>query len=70
MGDHEERSDFDIAISAPELEKTTLARVRDAVGQCRTLYKITVSLLETMPERLKVRVISQGVTIYEREKTE
>ena len=70
VGDHDERSDFDIAISAPDLNRAGVSRMRDAVGQSRTLYKISISRLEFMPHRLKACVLLQGVTIYERKKTE
>jgi predicted nucleotidyltransferase len=66
VGDHDERSDFDVAISAPTLTRTEFSKMRDAITHSRTLYKISVSLLETMPERLRARVTSQGLTVYER----
>ena len=69
VGDHEDRSDFDIAVSAPNLPRTRWSYLRDAVGQSRTLYKISVSLFEAMPDRLKESVISQGVVLYERKET-
>ena len=66
VGDHDEKSDFDIAISAPSLARSELTKLRDTIGHARTLYKISVSLLEMMPERLRARVTSQGITVYER----
>jgi uncharacterized protein len=69
IGDHEDRSDFDIAVSAPNMPKTSWSYLRDAVGQSRTLYKVSVSLIEVMPDRLKASVFSQGVVLYERKET-
>jgi predicted nucleotidyltransferase len=66
VGDHDEKSDFDIAVSAPALARRDFSKLRDAIAHSRTLYKISVSLLETMPERLRARVTSQGLTVYER----
>lgn len=66
MGDHDERSDIDIAISAPDLTRADLALLRDRVCRARTLYRIAISPLESMPQGLCARVIEQGVTIYER----
>lgn len=66
VGDHDERSDFDIAISAPGLSKLDLARLRHEVAHAETLYKISVTPLETMPKKLATRVLSQGIIIYER----
>ena len=70
VGDHEDRSDVDIAISAPTLSRKGLVQLRDVIGQSRTLFKISVSVLEHMPPQLKDRVISQGVYLYERSQTE
>ena len=65
VGDHDDRSDFDIAVSAPTLSRAGLARLRDCIGQSRTLFKISISVLEQMPFQLRDRVISQGVRLYE-----
>jgi predicted nucleotidyltransferase len=70
VGDHDDRSDVDIAISAPTLSRTGLVELRDAIGQSRTLFKISISVLERMPSNLKDRVVSQGVYLYERTETE
>jgi predicted nucleotidyltransferase len=69
VGDHDDRSDLDIAISAPSLSRSSLVQLRDAIGQSRTLFKISISVLERMPPNLKDRVVSQGVYLYERAKT-
>jgi predicted nucleotidyltransferase len=69
VGDHDEKSDFDIAISAPSLARNEFVKLRDAISHSRTLFKISLSLLEKMPERLRTRVTSQGLSIYERKET-
>ena len=66
VGDHEERSDFDIAVSAPDLSRSGWSYLRDRVAQARTLYRISVTLLETMPVRLRDAVLLQGIVLYER----
>lgn len=66
VGDHEDRSDFDVAVSAPGLDSEALTRIRDELDRARTLFKISLSSLESMPEPLKGRVLAQGVMIYER----
>jgi len=66
VGDHDERSDFDIAISADGIDRQKLALLRDKIGQSPTLFKIAVTLLESMPPALRQRVVTQGVVIYER----
>lgn len=69
IGDHDERSDIDIAIFAPNLTRADLSLLRDRIYQGRTLYRISISSLESMPQDLSMRVIKQGVVIYERSET-
>ena len=66
VGDEEERSDIDLAISAPGLDASGVARLRDAVSTTRTLFKISVTRIEDMPTPLRSRVLAQGRTLYER----
>lgn len=66
VGDEDERSDIDIAISAPDLDGRSFTRLRDAVDNARTLYKISLAQLEDMPAPLRNRVLAQGRVIYER----
>ncbi len=68
-GDHDPRSDIDVAIEAPSLDRAALARLRDRIARLPTLYRISLTKLDTMPNALKDRVLEQGVTIYERAKT-
>jgi predicted nucleotidyltransferase len=70
VGDHEERSDFDVAVFAPGLSRSDWSKLRDRVAHSRTLYRLTVTLLEAMPERLRDSVLTQGVTLYERPETQ
>ncbi len=65
LGDEEERSDIDLAISAPDLDRAAVAILRDAVASTRTLFKISVTRLEDMPASLRQRVLAQGRTIFE-----
>ncbi len=66
VGDEDERSDIDLAISAPDLDRLGVARLRDAVATTRTLFKISVTRIEDMPPSLRSRVLAQGRAIYER----
>ncbi|MCJ2007445.1 nucleotidyltransferase domain-containing protein [Methylobacterium sp. J-092] len=65
-GDHDARSDIDVAIEAPGLDPAAMARLRDGIARFPTLYRISMTRLDTMPSALKDRVLAQGVTIYER----
>lgn len=66
FGDNDERSDFDLAISAPSLDRCGMIEIWEGIERSDTLYKISVSLLEVMPNHLKASVLSTGVIIHER----
>jgi predicted nucleotidyltransferase len=66
VGDNDDKSDFDVAISAPEIDTLMFARIRDRVAHARTLHRVMVSRLDTMPHSLRSRVMAQGVLVYER----
>ena len=66
IGDHDERSDIDVAISGSGLDGAALAHIRDRIGRARTLYKISIASLDTIPEPRRQRVRSQGITVYDR----
>lgn len=66
FGDDDERSDFDLAISAPTMDRKGMVEIWEDVERSDTLYKISITLLERMPASLKDRVISTGIVIYER----
>lgn len=66
VGDEEERSDIDLAVSAPDLDGPAFTTLRDAVANARTLYRISLARLEDMPVRLRDRVVAQGLVIHER----
>lgn len=70
MGDHDERSDLDVAVSAPDLGRAGLATLRDKLNRFRTLYTISLTPIESMPPRLRDRVLAQGVVLYERQEAE
>lgn len=65
-GDHDPRSDVDVAIDAPGLDPASLARIRDRISEYPTLYRISITALDAMPDALRDRVLSQGITIHER----
>ena len=68
VGDEEERSDIDLAISTPDLDRAAVATLRDAVASTRTLFKISVTRIEDRPTSLRPRVLAQGRTIFVRER--
>jgi uncharacterized protein len=68
MGDNDIRSDFDIAVSAPSLQRREFSMIRVEVAEAPTLYWISLVHLELTPLRLRERILRQGVLIYERPK--
>jgi uncharacterized protein len=68
VGDHDPRSDVDLAISGPGLSKGDVALLRDEIERAPSLFRIAVSHLEKMPATLRERVMKQGIIIHDREK--
>jgi predicted nucleotidyltransferase len=68
VGDHDQRSDVDLAISGPGLSKGDVALLRDEIERAPSLFRIAVSHLEKMPATLRERVMEQGIVIHDREK--
>lgn len=68
VGDHDPRSDVDLAISGPDLSKEDVAILRDGIERAPSLFRIAVSHLEKMPANLRERVMKQGVVIHVRKK--
>lgn len=67
FGDHEERSDVDIAISGVELTNDDWIRLRDKATNTRSLYWISLVNLERNPAKLRSRIYETGLVIYEKE---
>lgn len=66
VGDCEPRSDFDIAVCAPSIERYQFSKIRVETAESRTLYWVSLVHFDTTPKRLQCRIREQGVTIYER----
>lgn len=66
VGDFDPRSDFDIAVFAPELCKKKFSKLRLDAAESRTLYWVSLVHFESNPPALQERIVSQGVVIYER----
>lgn len=69
FGDHDERSDVDVAICGPRITRSEWAKIRDAAYHARSLYWITVVHYDRNPPKLQERVTQTGIEIYVREKT-
>ncbi len=66
VGDYEPRSDFDIAVRAPSIDRYQFSKIRVETAEARTLYWISLVHFDTTPTRFQSRIREQGVTIYER----
>ncbi len=69
VGDNEDRADVDLAISAPTLSRIEFSTLRIAAFDARSLYWISLVHFEQTANRLRERIINQGVLIYERKET-
>jgi predicted nucleotidyltransferase len=66
-GDHFERSDIDLAIEAPGIDRGEWARLHlDLEEDADTLLLIDCVLLDDLPESFRRRVHREGRLLYER----
>ncbi len=64
--DAAERSDYDIAIEAPEMSEDAWIKIEHMAEDAQTLYKIDCLRYETAPEDLKRNILKDGIVLYER----
>lgn len=68
FGDHEERSDVDVAVRGASITRLEWARIRNAACTARSLYWISLVHLDRNPALLQQRIAQTGVQIYVRPK--
>ncbi len=68
-GDHWERSDIDLAVVCPDASRKDWHKLIDVVDDARTLFKIDLVRFDDAPESLKEEIMSEGIPLYEREKS-
>ncbi len=66
FGDHEERSDADIAVRGDQLTPLGWARMKDAANNARSLFFISLVHFDRNPSQLQQRILETGVRIYVR----
>lgn len=66
VGDHEERSDFDIAVFSKSICRNNFSKLRLDAAESRTLFWISLVHFESNPPALQQRILEQGIIIYER----
>jgi uncharacterized protein len=66
-GDHFERSDIDLAIEAPGIDRSEWAKLHlDLDEEANTLLLIDFVLVDDLPESFRQRVQREGRLLYER----
>lgn len=65
VGDHEDRSDVDVAIVAPAMSREEFALLWYEIDDARTYYSIEIVNLEWVGLDLRKNIDKLGVTLYE-----
>jgi len=68
IGDHDERSDIDIAVCGSEINRLDWAKLREAAYEANTLYWISIVHYDRNPSELQERIKKTGEKIYVRTK--
>jgi uncharacterized protein len=68
-GDHDTRSDVDVAVCGESISRLEWARMRNAAFTAESLFWISLVHLDTNPAALRQRIIDTGKLIYVRKKT-
>jgi uncharacterized protein len=64
-GDHDDRSDIDLAVVCPGASPDEWARIWDVVDEAPTLLRIDLLRLEQAGQDLKHEVQREGIVLYE-----
>lgn len=68
FGDHEDRSDVDVAVCGNSITRLQWARIRDAAYGAQSLYWISLVHFDRNPRALRERITDTGIPIYVRPK--
>ncbi len=66
IGDADERSDIDLAVSAPDIDFRRWAEIAALVDEAPTLLRIDLVWLEDAGEEFAREIIRTGCLVYER----
>lgn len=66
FGDHEARSDIDVAVCGSNITRLEWAKLRDAAYSANTLYWISLVHFDRNPTALRQRILKTGIVIYDR----
>lgn len=65
-GDHEARSDIDLAVKSMNLDDRNWTILQEKIEEIETLLMIDLIRFDTAPTELKNNIQKEGVKIYER----
>jgi predicted nucleotidyltransferase len=65
-GDADEKSDFDIAIAAPNADRAQWQAILDSIDAVETLLEINAVRLEETGGEFRERIVNEGKVLYER----
>ncbi|MBF0444789.1 MAG: nucleotidyltransferase domain-containing protein [Magnetococcales bacterium] len=65
-GDHEERSDIDLAVLCPNAKEKQWTEIWLYIEDAPTLYSIDIVRLDEVNRELQENVAREGVVLYER----
>ncbi len=66
IGDAEERSDLDLALSCPGITRNRWVEIADAIERAETLIPLNLVWLEEAPAALREKIRRTGKVLYER----
>jgi len=66
LGDHEDRSDVDVAVCGRSITRLQWARIRDDAYSAQSLYWISLVHFDRNPLALRERITNTGIPIYVR----
>jgi hypothetical protein len=69
FGDHDDRSDADIAVRGSLITPLAWARIKDAASNSRSLFWISLVHFDRNPSQLQLKILETGVRIYVRTQT-
>lgn len=63
-GDHQPRSDIDLAIEAPAADAAAWQAILDAAEEAPTLLRIDLTRMEDAPEALRAEILRTGRLLH------
>lgn len=67
-GDHRPRSDYDLAIDAPDLDLRAWFDLLDLAEAAETLHHSDMVKLDEAPPSLRTVITEEGITLYEQKR--